>query len=1003
MSASSAESLPPNPAQQMSDSENLDPRTNPVINTPYEEPRRHWELDAHGRAIEGQPPKKGRRPSHGILPVPTPHKGKPVQAVLELNPDDLNETVEEIRVHLRGWRRRRWEGATDQTRRLLAYWTRENRHIRPFFAQLEAVETVIWLTETRQGRQYAKNRVAPRSEEMNEDMVRWAIKMATGTGKTMVMAMLIVWHTLNDIRRSSTSRRGPSPYTSAFLAITPGHTVRERLGELAPSHPGNVYDRMDLVPPNLRARLNRAQVAVVNFQAFQRRDLLSGVSGDGRKVLDPLGESGVEDAAVMLDRVLRSLKGRDRLLVLNDEAHHCYNPSLASTTRADQKVAGVWFNAIRDLQNQNRLLAIYDFSATPMFISTAAKKHGGELFPWVVSDFPLLEAIESGLVKIPRLPVDDDAESFDVKWRAIYANAKPKKVTREELPGLLEDSLHSLYFDWVLEWKRWRDAGRRTPPVLIVVANSIFNARALYDYIGGYERTDESGRTEYVVGALAELSNVRLSSAGWKETPVTLLMHSKLDSDDKITGALAKLVKAQATRLSAARRGVGATDDISLLRNVLNTVGRVGEPGEHIRCVISVSMLTEGWDTRTVTHVLGYRAFSTQLLCEQVTGRALRRTDYESVDSYGRLTPEYSQVLGIPFDFMPTGRRGHVPPPNPPYTVRTVADRADLRIELPRLAGYAWQPGANRIRLDPAKVQPYEASVLDRPTLVELGGVTGETELVGIDDVRFQQAAWRLAAACVRRVIATGNGQTSTGKGQLFADLRQAVSDWLQHPDVHCPDPRVVLQRPHLEEVVGHVLDACSGDMQGPVLVGMFDSDGPTTLDTSAIDFETTLADRYPPDDDPVHRASERSELNIAACHSGLEATIAKMLDADSNDVEAWVRNFRLGWDIPYLEDGVWRSYEPDFVARIRNRDGDPVHLIVECKGRPDEESETKARYVTEWWIPAVANSPQIPAHLRSWRFVEITDAAVGYHLISDEIKRIVRSGSTTNPTTESN
>jgi len=567
----------------------------------------------------------------------------------------------------------------------------------------------------------------------------------------------------------------------------------------------------------------------------------------------------------------------------------------------------------------------------------------------------------------------------------------------------LEDALTSLYADWVLEWDRWRRAGRRTPPVFIVVANSISNARAVYDYIGGYERTDESGRTEYVRGALEDFSNVRTRGTGWKETPVTLLMHSKLDSEDKITGALAKLIKAQATRLSAVRQRAGATDDVSLLRNVLNTVGREGEPGEHIRCVISVSMLTEGWDTRTVTHVLGYRAFSTQLLCEQVTGRALRRTDYESFDPQDRLTPEYSQVLGIPFDFMPTGDSGRRSTPNAPYTVRTLPDRAERRIELPRLAGYAWQPGANRMRLDPSKVRPYEVSTLDRPTVVELEGVTGETELVGIDDVRFQQAVWKLAAACVRRVIATSNGKPSTGKGQLFADLRQAVSDWLQHPNVLCPDPRVILQRPHLEEVVGQVLDACSDNMQGPVLLGMFDSDGPITLDTSAIDFETTLADRYPADGGSRHGVSERSELNIAACHSGLEATIAKMLDTDFDDVEAWVRNFRLGWDIPYLLDGVWHSYEPDFVARIRNRDGDPVHLIVECKGRPDEESETKARYVKEWWIPAVSNSPQIPARLSRWRFLEIADAALGYGLLADEVKRIVQSASITNTTTESN
>lgn len=973
----------------------MDPHSNPVLNTPYEEPGRHWELDAAGRAIQGRPPKEGRRPSHGILPVPAVRKGQPVQGLLELNPEDLNETVEEMRVHLRHWRRRRWEGATDQTRRLLAYWTRDNRHLRPFFAQLEAVETVIWLTETDVGRRYARTRIAPVSREMNEGIIRWAVKMATGTGKTMVMAMLIVWHTLNDIRRPTRRRGSRHPYTSAFVAITPGHTVRERLGELAPSHPDNVYRRMDLVPPGLLARLNRAQVAIVNFQAFQRRDALSGVSGDGRKVLDPQGAAGEEDPAVMLDRVLRGLKGRDRLLVLNDEAHHCYNPSLASAGRDEQKVAGVWFNALLHLQREKRLLATYDFSATPMFISTAARRRGGELFPWVVSDFPLMEAIESGLVKIPRLPVDDDAEGFDVKWRALYANSKPKRATREELPGLLDDALKSLYIDWAREWYRWRRAGRRTPPVFIVVANSISNARALYEYIGGYERTDRrSGRTEYVKGVLAEFSNVELDATGWKDTPVTLLMHSKLDSDDKITGALGKLVKAQVARLSGSRRRTGATDDVSLLRNVLNTVGREGEPGENIRCVISVSMLTEGWDTRTVTHVLGYRAFSTQLLCEQVTGRALRRADYESFDGEGRLTPEYSQVLGIPFDFTSTGDAADPNPPNSVYTVRTLAGRSHLRIELPRLASYAWKWGTGRLRLDEAKVEPYDVTSLDRPTLVELEGVTGETELVGIDDVRFQQAVWRVAAGCVRRVIRTPReGAVTYGKGSLFVDLQAAVRDFLRHPNVTCPDPRVLLQRPHLEEVVGRVLDSCSGGEEGPSLTGVFDSDGPITVDTSSVGFETTLADRYPLDYEPG-AATLRSEINIAACHSRLETVVAELLDRHFPQVEAWVRNFRLGWDIPYLYDGVWHSYEPDFVARLRDRDGEPVHLIVEGKGRPDEESAAKARYVTEWWIKAVRHSPQLSVGLRRWRFVEVTDDETARSALAEVIGEIAGSGS---------
>ncbi|MDE0644163.1 MAG: DEAD/DEAH box helicase family protein [bacterium] len=976
----------------------MDPLSNPVINTPYEEPQWHWELDMQGRALEGRAPKDGRRPALGILPVPQAAlKGEQAQGVLEFTPDDLNPTVQDIRIQVRRWRGRHWPESTPTTKKLLRYWTRENRHIRPFFAQLEAIETIIWLTETKEGRRFARDRIAPVSENMNEGLIRWATKMATGTGKTMVMGMLIVWHTLNHVHSPT-----KGPYTRAFLAITPGHTVRERLGELMPSHPDNIYDQMDLVPPDLRSSLNSAAVAIHNFQAFQRRDLFSGVTGDGRKVLDPHGTAGVEDAAVMLDRVLRHLKGRNRIVVLNDEAHHCYNPSQAKGTSNDQKVAGIWFNAILELARQKRLLSVHDFSATPMFISTAAKAKGAEMFPWVVSDYPLLEAIESGLVKIPRLPMEDDAKSFDLKWRALYANANPKKVTRTELPGLLDDALKSLYIDWAKEWARWRRAGRRTPPVFIVVANSISNAQALYDYIGGYELVDkESGRIEYVAGKLAEFSNVELEGRGWKQTPVTLLMHSKLDSEDKIAGALAKLVKAQAARLGGAtgRSNRGATDDVTLLRNVLNTVGREGEPGEHIRCVISVSMLTEGWDTRTVTHVLGYRAFSTQLLCEQVTGRALRRADYESFDSEGRLTPEYSQVLGIPFDFMPTGEPVKINPPNPVYTVKTMPDRSHLRIPLPRLTGYSWEPASARLRLDPDRVQPYKVVTADHPTLVELGGVSGDLELVGLAEVRPAQAAWQIAAACLRRVIEPSNGHRpahnglSQAKGRLFSDLQTAVQDWLAHPAVSCPDHRVLLQSHQKEEVVGRVLAACLDEEDSPRLVGRFDADAPVLLDTSAVWYETTLPDRYPAyEEGGPSDSDQRSEVNIAACHSGLEAGVAKHLDRDIPAVEAWVRNFRLGWEIPYLYDGVWHSYEPDFVARVRDQEGRPWHLIVECKGQPDEKSDTKARYVEDWWIPAVAGSSQIPEDSSRWGFVEVNSVSTAAREIQMAINDLIRS-----------
>ncbi len=321
----------------------------PVLNEPFGAPKFHWRLDRNLRAIDAKP-LAGRRHSLALLPVPRDAR-RASGLELDLGEADQNRLVNEIRGAVNRWRSSFYVGATATSRELLTWWAEGRTRHRLFFAQREAVETVIYLTETRAGRRLAR-KVYTESRAQNDGIVRWALKMATGTGKTVVMGMLIAWQALNARRKKG--RR----YSRAFLAIAPGHTVRERLQVLRPSHSENIYDEFGLVPARHRASLHGISLAVVNFQAFLRRDLLSGSSNVGKGLLrsgaaEESDAQMTEDAAAMLDRVLRDLRGREKLVVLNDEAHHCYLPAAerqGAHGKEDDKTAAVWFNALRGLR-----------------------------------------------------------------------------------------------------------------------------------------------------------------------------------------------------------------------------------------------------------------------------------------------------------------------------------------------------------------------------------------------------------------------------------------------------------------------------------------------------------------------------------------------------------------------------------------------------------------------------------------------------------------------------
>ena len=428
------------------------------------------------------------------------------------------------------------------------------------------------------------------------------------------------------------------------------------------------------------------------------------------------------------------------------------------------------------LRDTGRLGPVYDFSATPIFIEGKERKE--RMFPWVVSDFPLMDSIESGLVKIPQVPVEDDTHAGTVQWRNLYVNTTPKTVRKDNIPDELRRALHALYRSYEEKFNQWMnpaDPAKRmpTPPVFIVVANNIANATAISEYIAGWAETTPDGTPSYHDGALELFANYQHNRP--TDRAHTLLVHSQLEGD----GNLSKPIKAQAARL---RTADDKGDDRDVIRGALNSVGKQGGPGEHIRCVVSVSMLTEGWDTRTVTHILGFRRFSTQLLCEQVTGRALRRSNYDNYDENGRLVAEYAEVIGVPFEFMPVKNPDDdSAPPKPRYEVRSLAGRRDRRIEFPNVEHYLTEMGADGFSLDEKRVIKW---VPRGATETKLEGTVGPPTTITVDvDIRRQRALTLLSAKLVDRwidrLVDDGDGRRARRR-LLFHDAMGVVRRWTE-------------------------------------------------------------------------------------------------------------------------------------------------------------------------------------------------------------------------------
>ena len=1022
----------------------------PILNSPYEAPARHWELDD-----DRQPTGtvlNGRRPASFISPIPAPRKrgkkgaeaDKSTQQALVFDEQaesladdsqqyDLSELINTIRGEVAKWRaepdERRWH-VTAETARLLKHW----RHfdfpgIRPFFCQVEAVEAVIWLTEVAPssvvGRRL-RDRIAAASEQANPGVARLALKMATGSGKTTVMAMLIAWQTINAVRHPQSQR-----FTRGFLVVTPGIPIRDRLRVLQPNDPDSYYRSRDLVPADMASELGKARIVITNYHAFIRRETMSLAKGS-RALLQGHGPEidTRETEGQMLQRVMPELMGTKGVMVLNDEAHHCYREKPGSADESDEpdltgdalkeaevnaEAARVWMTGIEAVQHRLGLKRVIDLSATPFFLSGSGYAEG-TLFGWVASDFSLMDAIECGIVKLPRVPVADNIPgnvmpTYRELWKHI-GKKMPKKGLKAvvkldpeaALPVELKSALEALYRHYEQVFSQWEAHDDiDVPPCFIVVCNNTATSKVVYDYISGYRRELPDGMDSFHNGRLNLFRNFDAQGNALAR-PRTLLIDSRqLESGDALDPNFREAASDEIERFRREIIARGGTSqeaqnlsDQDLLREVMNTVGKPGRLGGDTRCVVSVAMLTEGWDANTVTHVLGVRAFGTQLLCEQVVGRALRRQSYD-LNEDGLFETEYADVFGVPFDFTAEPVVVKPKPPKPTVQAQALSPQRDAcEIRFPRVAGY-------RIELPDDRL---EASFTDDSTMrltpdlvgathTRNEGIIGEginLDLADTGDTRRSTIVYCLTRYLLRTKWCDEQGQP---KLHLFGQLKRITERWLDEHLV-CEGGTSLSQLVYLtladqacERITAAIVE--SERAAGGNVTAMLDSFWPVGT-TRDVNFTTSKQLKW-------RTRADRCHVNWAVCDSDWEAEFCGVVEANPH-VWAYVKNAGMGFEVPYRTGGQHRIYVPDFVLLVddgRGRD-DPLHLVVEIKGFRGEDAKDKANTMRTYWVPGVNRLDSygrwaFEEFTNNWEFAEDLAAAIKRARMVTEAER---SGATT-------
>ncbi len=979
---------------------------NPVLNSPFQEPSRHFKFTDEGITNEII---EQRRISSYFVPIAQPRKKSKIQLSFdtEWTEDRIEENrfINQVRERVAAWRRDGYPSysITKTTKLLLDYWQRDDRFRKLFFCQIEAVETAIYVTEVAKkvGDAWIENRIRDANLEANPLLYRMAFKMATGSGKTLVMAMLIAWNVLNKIANAQDPL-----FSDTFLIVTPGITIRDRLRVLLPNDPENYYRAMDIVPVDMMEQLGKAKILVTNFHAFKQREKIAAGKLTKSILSKGNGSAFTETPDEMVRRVCREFGNKKNIVVINDEAHHCYRRKSGGEeeilkgddlkeAKEREEEARIWISGLEAVKAKIGLKVVYDLSATPFFLRGSGYPEG-TLFPWVVSDFSLIDAIESGIVKVPRVPVADDSmvgeqPTYRDLWLRIREHL-PRKGRKTDavkgepnLPAELEGALQSLYLNYEKYYRKWEENAEArsrglTPPVFIVVCNNTNVSKLVYDYVAGWEKQIDEERTVVVPGKLALFNNE--SHGTWSARPNTILVDSQqLESGEGMSDEFKQVAaneieefKSEYKARFPGRDAENLTDE-DVLREVMNTVGKPGKLGEQIKCVVSVSMLTEGWDANTVTHILGVRAFGTQLLCEQVVGRGLRRMSYVANDEE-KFEPEYAEVYGVPFSFIPSAGSAVDPRPGPmPTRVRALPERIACEITFPRVMGYRYELPSERLTAEFTADSRMALSTQSIPTKTENAPIVGETSIHTLDDLkqrREQEVIFLLAKLVLERYLVDGD---RSERPWLFPQLLGIAKQWREEcltlKDNTFVQLLLLVQFANeaAQKIYHAIVTGDNGVKRLMPILYPFDAIG----STRSVDFDTTRS--------TFRTREDKCHISDVVLHSGWEGKMAQALE-DMEEVVSYVKNQNMGFNIPYALDSEEHNYVPDFIVKLDDGHGREcsLNLIVEVTGEKKKDKEVKVATAKTLWIPAVNNH----GGFGRWKFIEIQDPWDSVNAIRD-------------------
>ncbi len=898
-----------------------------ILNSPYEVPHFHWREDRGNLTLA-----HGRRPA-GYEIFDTRNNTRRTEPL---------ELVNRIRERVDAWRAADYPGVTSITRSLLAHWHDQSARQHPFyFCQLEAIETLIWHVEA--APDFKQGIFVPGDGGAWE---RVCNKMATGTGKTALMAMIVAWQVLNAL----TYPRRNKEFSRAIFIVAPGLTVKERLQVLYPGNPANYYDEFGLCPSEaLRQKLNQAELLVENWHS------LMPLSVPERSVV----KKGAESDKAFVKRVLGKLAGYRDIAVINDEAHHAYRiPADIKISKKQAEEQGIdleestrWIEGLDRIHKELRINRCFDLSATP-FAPTGKTNTEQGLFGWIVSDFGLNDAIEAGLVKTPRVVVRDgaipDSQTLRPKLYHLY---REKEVSEdlnrrgaephEPLPQLVQQAYTLLGADWRKALEDWQSAGHTSPPVMLTVCNRTETAARI-------ERYFDSGDAHWPEMHAPD-KTLRVDSKVLEKAEIGESSGTDKDYDARLRA----IVEAAAIPDDRKQRLLGLKKE-ELLREIVDNVGKRGQAGQDLQSVISVAMLSEGWDAKNVTHIMGLRAFTSQLLCEQVIGRGLRRVDYDTEAVVGPdgverqlFKPEYVNVFGVPLSiFQDVGEGGEPPPPPKPSTqIESLPERNHLEIRWPNVlrVDTVVQPV---LALDWDAVEPLRLEPAHTPLVADIapaiGGATAWDQIQSIDLEKlpdeFRQQ--RLIFKAARKAFDNMQGRFTGNRDYLALQLIRLIeeflaSDKLEIPSLFHQDPlrKRILIALNMDGVVGHLVQGLT-EQNLERIEPVFDEEFPIGSTRMMRSWYTTK---------PCQPA-QKSQISHVVADSAWEAHTANVLE-QSEQVLAYAKNDHLGFQVHYLWNGARRRFVPDFLVRLANG----KTLILEIKGEDSPQNKAKRQALDAW------------------------------------------------------